>query len=427
MDQPMSTYPPAEQAAPPVAQRVGRKKRQPSGWGKLWAAFGLGVASYAIVTIIEVIALLRQGDTTTISNETMAIAEVLGGLVALLFIVALGGKNIARPSLKGMGTAWKAAIWLFVADGLFVVVEAFQVAMGFEEIEIAANWPSRVALLALLCFGIGLFEETTMRGLCLNGLLARMGRSRGGVYGAVILSSFFFGLLHFDPLVGFDDPLLVAQNCMKVLQSGMCGYLLAAILVNTRNIWAVALIHGANDFMLLFISNGLVDASVSTEYVQTGEDGVVILVLYIVLCTLYLPFIFIGRKLINQASPWRGDFYHYGEAQTAQPATTPVPYPANQPAMVYAAPPAGYPVATPAYTRVATTPAHARVAAAPMNQPAAPSFTNTPGAPASIDRPRRPRHAAPSTPWLTPEQRAARAALADIIPPIERKPDDQTL
>ena len=418
MDQQISTYPPTEQAAPPVAQQVRRKKRQPSGWGKLWAAFGLGVAAYAIITIIEIIALLRQGDTTTISNETMAIAEIIGGLVALLFIVALGGKNIARPSLKGMGTAWKAAIWLFVADGLFVVVEVIEVALGIEQIEIAANWPSRVALLGLLCLGIGLFEETTMRGLCLNGLLARMGRSRAGVYGAVILSSLFFGLLHFDPFVGFDDPLLVAQNCMKVLQSGMCGFLLAAILVNTRNIWAVALIHGANDFMLLFISNGLVDASVTTEYVQTGEDGVVILVLYIVLCILYLPFIFIGRKLINQASPWRGDFYHYEETAAAQPITVANAYPPSQPTMAYTTPPTGYPVATPVYIQAT---------AAPASYPGAPSVANAPVATTTVDRPHRPRHAAPPKPQLTPEQRAARAALADIIPLVEGKPDDQTL
>ena len=192
MEQPVATYAPVGQAAPPLAQPVQPRKRQPSGWGKLWAAFGLGVAAYVILIAIQVIVLVRAGAEASISNEDMAISELVAGMCALLFILALGGKRIARPSLRGMGTAWKAALWLFIADGLFVVLEAIEVALGFEQIEVAADWPVRVGILALLCFGIGLFEETTMRGLCLNGLLARMGRTRGGVYCAVILSSLMF-------------------------------------------------------------------------------------------------------------------------------------------------------------------------------------------------------------------------------------------
>ena len=182
-----------------------------------------------------------------------------------------------------------------------------------------------------------------MRGLCLNGLLARMGSTRGGVYAAIILSSLMFGFLHFNPLIDFGDQLQVAQNFMKVLQAGMCGFLFAAILVKTRNIWTVAIIHGADDFMLLFISSGLVGTELTTEYVSTGEEGIAILVVYSVLILLYLPFIFVGKKLIDQASPWRGDFYRYTETN---PTTTRV----NEP-ISYAAPtPARYP--SPASTPV---------------------------------------------------------------------------
>ena len=414
MEQPVATYAPDGQAAPPLAQPVQPRKRQPSGWGKLWAAFGLGVAAYVILIAIQIIVVLRAGAEASVSNEAMAVSELVAGVCALLFILALGGKRIARPSLKGMGTAWKAALWLFIADGLFVVLEAIEVALGFEQIEVAADWPVRVGILALLCFGIGLFEETTMRGLCLNGLLARMGRTRGGVYGAVILSSFFFGLLHFDPLAGFDDPILVAQNCMKVLQSGMCGYLLAAILVNTRNIWAVALIHGANDFMLLFIANGLTDASVTTDYVHSGDEGLAVLGVYIILCLLYLPFLFIGRRLINEASPWRGDFYHYGETAATPQRTAPAP--ANAPAPTaavaptsstvfptptHATPPTGYPVAERVDAPVPPTPT------APAPNP-------------SSNRPNGPRYAAPSATEAAARQQQARAraALADRLPRI---------
>ena len=317
-------------------------RKVPSGWAKLWASLGLGVFAYVLIVLIQLAGVLIGRIRPIDENTLMAIAEVSAGIAALLFVIALGGKNIAKPSLKGMGEAWVAASWLFFANGLFVAIEIATFAMGIEHIEIAPDWPVRTAALALLCFGVGLFEEATMRGLCLNGLLARLGRTRGGVYCAVILSSLIFGMLHFDPLIDFNDSLQVAQNIMKVVQTGMCGFLLAAIMVKTRNLWAVATIHAANDFMLLFLTSGLTDTAVTTDYVHTGEEGLAILTVYSILCVMYLPFLFIGKRLIDAGSPWRGDFYHYDE--TPRYATNPTGYPS--PAPLYPAAAAYYPVAT---------------------------------------------------------------------------------
>jgi membrane protease YdiL (CAAX protease family) len=317
----------------PVAQPV-KPAKPPTGWAKLWAAFGLGVAAWVIAIIIQICGMVLERIMPIDQNTLIAVSELVGGICALLFILALGGKRIARPSLEGMQEAWRAALWLFLVNGLMVAIGIGAVVMGIEPLEIAEDWPAQTAILALLCLSIGLFEEATMRGLCLNGLLARMGRTRGGVYAAIILSSLMFGMLHFDPSIDFGSPLEIAQNILKVLQSGMCGFLFACILVKTRNIWAVAIIHAANDFMLLFMSNGLVDADVTTEYVATGDDGVAILTVYIVLILLYLPFISIGKKLVDQASPWRGDFYHHAAAR--------------QPVMpIQEMPPIALPVATP--------------------------------------------------------------------------------
>ena len=317
MNQETPAYPPATQPA--------KDKRPPKGWAKLWAALGLGVAAFGITTLIQLVAVLVDPSLQTISqNALLAVSEFVGGICALLFIVALGGKEIARPSTKGMGEAWRAAGWLFVVNGTIVALGAIGIAMGVEPIEIAENWPARTALLALLCLSIGLFEESTMRGLCLNGLLARMGRTRAGVYGAVILSSLMFGFLHFDPFIDFGNPMEVAQDILKVVQSGMCGFLFACILVKTRNIWAVAIIHGVNDFMLLFMANGLVDADVAPQYVISGEEAGATLAIYIVFIVLYLPFIPIGKKLVDQASPWRGGFYPHEPARPlVQPAWSP--------------------------------------------------------------------------------------------------------
>ena len=316
--------------------------RLPSGWGKLWAALGLGIASYLVLIAAEVVGVLAMQATEVDFNVVMASCELIAGAFALLFVFLLGGKHIARPQMAGMGEAWVAALWLFGANGIFVAIEIAGVALGTTSIDIAPDWPLRTLVLALLCIGVGLLEESTMRGLCLNGLLVRMGRTRGGVYGAIIISSLLFGLMHIDPLSGFDDPLLIGQNLMKALQTGMCGFLFAAILVKTRNLWAVATIHAANDFMLLFLTSGLTDTAVTTDYVHTGEEGLAILTVYSILCVMYLPFLFIGKRLIDAGSPWRGDFYHYDE--TPRYATIPTGYPS--PAPLYPAATAYYPVAT---------------------------------------------------------------------------------
>lgn len=302
-------------------------KKTPSGWGKLWAALGLGILGFIVYLLVQIAAVIFTFTVPIDLNTLMAVCELFGGALILLFVIALGGKAICKPSTKGMGQAWKAAAWLFIVDGGLLLFDLVWMLAEGETPDIVEGWFVRTLIVAALCLGVGLFEETLMRGLCLNGLLARMGRSTGGVFGAVILSSFFFGMLHYDFFIDYSDPMQIAQNVMKVVQTGMVGYILAAILVKTKNIWTVIVIHAANDFMLMFMSMGLSNEELSTEYVATGEEAVMTLTVYIVVCLLYTPLIVIGTRLIKETGPWRGDFYHYGEAPelTAQPAT-PLPY-----------------------------------------------------------------------------------------------------
>lgn len=316
-------------------------RKAPSGWGKLWAAFGLGVLAFLVVIPASILGALAQVAWSVDYNVVYTIVETCAAIVAFLFFVALCGWKMGRPSVKGMGEAWKAAAWLFVVDGMLLALAIVEVIVGVEPFELSERWPMNTLVLAVLCLGVGIFEESTMRGLCLNGLLARMGRTRAGVYGAVIISSFLFGMLHFDPTINFSDPLEVAQNVMKVVQTGICGFLLAAIFIKTRNIWTAIIIHAANDFMLMFLSFGLMNEEIETEYVLSGNEGVEVLVVYCIICVLYSPLIIISKRLIDQASPWRGLFYKYDTAEANAGAMPPG-------ARVGAAPLApGIPVATP--------------------------------------------------------------------------------
>lgn len=310
---PMASPIPAPAPAPaPAPQPRHAARRKPSGWGKLWASLGLATLAYGLFMLAQIAAGFFMMGAGVELNPLITACEVLAAGLVLLFIAGMGGARAAKPSKQNMGDAWKAATWLLIVDGALVLIEIVGLAMGEETIEIAPDWPWRMVMVVVLCLAVGLFEEGLTRGLCLNGLLARMGRTTGGVLGAAIISSLLFGFMHFDLTIDFGDPLLVAQNFMKVLQTGMVGYLLAGILVSTRNLWAVALIHGATDFMLMFITYGLTAEEVSTEYVATGPDGMEALMVYAVMCVLYLPMVVTATRRILKAGPWRGLFWNDG-------------------------------------------------------------------------------------------------------------------
>lgn len=314
----LPTYPPVAQPVP-----MAKPPSQPSGWGKFLAALGLGTITYILYIGFQIAGLVFIYGVEVELNPVLAVCELFAGAFCLLFIVALGGKGIVRISSKGMGEAFKAAAWLLVVDAVLVAFDIIAVAAGEDSFTLAADWPTRLIVVLFLCLGVGLFEEGLVRGLLLNGLLARLGRSRRGVMVAVLISSFVFGMMHFDFFINFNDPLQVAQNFMKVLQTAMVGYLLAGILVKTRNLWAVILIHALSDFLLMFIAYGFSTENLSTEYVVTGEEGLYVLAVYVIMCVLYIPLVVVSTKMLRQAGPWRGAFYHHGEGPTSP--TEPLP------------------------------------------------------------------------------------------------------
>jgi hypothetical protein len=208
-----------------------------------------------------------------------------------------------------------------------------------------------------------------------------------------------FGLLHFDVLIDFTDPMQVAQNIMKVVQTGMCGFIFAAILVKTCNIWTVIVIHAANDFMLLFMTSALKAEEVSTQYVMTGDEGVAVLVVYCVICVLYTPLIVVGKRLIDEVGPWRGDFYPYEKARQAamlQDATPAEPIPAAAPAAPVAEialAEAAHPVLAAEIPQIgATIPRHAAPGALQNLEPGAPTDETDAEA---LAKAMRGKHAAP--------------------------------
>lgn len=159
----------------------------------------------------------------------------------------------------------------------------------------------RTISLIILCSCIGLCEEGLFRGLILHGLLGVMGRNRRGIVCAVVITSAVFGAAHIDWVtIDYGDMLSVAQAVMKVLQTGIFGYFLAAVILQTGDIVGAALVHAFGDFVLMVCWVGLMAQPTTTEYVSTGEDALETLMVYVVVCALYAPLVVKAHRMLRR-------------------------------------------------------------------------------------------------------------------------------
>ena len=298
--------------------------KQPKGWGKLVASFALAFACIVIQAIATLpIIILTQSDDMEL--PAAVVGELVGGIVALLFVCALGGRQLLHCSRSGMCFALRAGAVILGAD---VILLAFSLISVFVDstTPVSEHWPLNMVLVFAMSLGVGMYEEGMYRGLILHGLLARMGTSRSGIVGALVVSSLLFGLVHIFPAddLAWNAP-SIAQAALNILQTGMFGFVMGVVVLKTRSLWPAVMLHGLSDFLLLIVDMGLYDNPLSTDYVTTGEDAAAVVVVYSVMCVVYLfPVLYCIRRLKELPVPDRGQFYRV-RANTNVPPQQPVP------------------------------------------------------------------------------------------------------
>lgn len=220
----------------------------------------------------------------------------------MLVIMAIaGGRAAVAFSTKGFRFGWRKSIYLLclsLAMALFGFTKVIE-----EGSPLLPDWGLQLASAVALCACIGLFEEGLFRGVLLSGLLARMGSTRKGVMGAVVVSSLAFGVVHVVPFIvsgQVNDGPSVLQAVLKTLQAGIMGMLLAAVFIRTRNLWVVASVHGMND-LFATVSEALYSGSLSTNYVS-GDPGVALasIVVYGAYLLLCIPILISAVRMVRQ-------------------------------------------------------------------------------------------------------------------------------
>jgi membrane protease YdiL (CAAX protease family) len=128
---------------------------------------------------------------------------------------------------------------------------------------------------------IGALEEAGLRGLVLLGLVRAWGSTAKGLIQAIVVSSSVFGLLHLFNLG--TEPII--PTLLQVVFATFIGICFAGVLLRTRALLALVVIHGLIDLFS--------DLQVNSDAPATVSSALVV-------CVLTLPFAIAGLWVVRR-------------------------------------------------------------------------------------------------------------------------------
>lgn len=158
----------------------------------------------------------------------------------LLFLIPLTGKSVrsilGRPA-DGRSLLLVWPLFLVILMNLSDLLEG--------RIQIDMSRPVMVILYLAVYTSTGFFEEILCRGVILHLLLRRWGKSRKGIYGAVLWSGILFAAGHINGyLLGKMDLWSAAAQIFYAFFIGVC---FAACYLRIRSLWVIIVIHALFD------------------------------------------------------------------------------------------------------------------------------------------------------------------------------------
>ena len=281
------------------------KKLNRKGWKILFLSF-LALAGAAVLELIAFIAaiLFRLPEDGLMFSTASQFAAA--GSAALAMIV-MGGVAWLKPSRDDVKEMFRVGWPIIAADVVLLILGCVDFFAG--GMTVASAWLPKLAGTLFLCLFIGIAEEVVFRGVLLNGILAVTGRSHRGTMAAVAIVSLMFGFAHVDPSKDFATPFMAIQAALKMVQTGLFSVILCSVVLRTHRLGGAALFHGLSDFLLMIPGIVLAGEQLTTNYVNTGEEGMTTLVMYLAIIAFYLPFAIKAiRGMPRERLTYRGVF-----------------------------------------------------------------------------------------------------------------------
>lgn len=245
--------------------------------------------------------LLRPAGPLVGAIAAALVAVVLGFAAYSLFV-----RRIERRPVTELAPdrAWpELAAGLAIGSGVLAAAIGVLAALGLYQVEGRRDWTVLVVPL-LMSIGTGVIEEIVFRGI-----VFRLLEEASGTWGALVLSSALFGLLH------LVNPQATLQGAVAIVFEA--GVMLAAAYVLTRRLWLPIGIHVGWNFtqggvfgvpVSGFRSRGWLDGTLSgPDWLSGGRFGaeasIVAVILGIALGTTLL--VMAARRGRFIAPPWR--------------------------------------------------------------------------------------------------------------------------
>ncbi len=194
-----------------------------------------------ILGIYEIVGPRRLGinlDKTTEQLVGMTLTRGLGGIVFLVLLWYLGYR-VLNPVKKPF---WRSLI--FCIPAFVVVINNLHIYTLIIGVEKVTSGGGMIALLALECFCVGLFEEMAFRGVVFLGILERRRTRVLDIVIAIIISSVIFGIVHSINFLYMSPGAVLQQIGYSFLIGAMCS----VVLVRTQNIWLCVVLHAIFNF-----------------------------------------------------------------------------------------------------------------------------------------------------------------------------------
>ena len=141
--------------------------------------------------------------------------------------------------------------------------------------------------------GVGLFEETLMRGTLFNIMRESWKDQQHGIMKAAIISSIMFGIPHILNLI--ENPQLRCQTAAQMIYATLIGIYFCGLYVKHRNFMGLVIIHALVDA----IAEGIALFSTDIERMTQMDVSCMDAVIQVVIC---LPFLYWGIKDLRSCS-----------------------------------------------------------------------------------------------------------------------------
>lgn len=222
----------------------------------------------------------------------VTIGHTLTGLVLVGLLAKLGMVEDARFTHP---REWQA-VWLVWPFLVFTLLNLDSLISGYLKID--TSRPGLIILFVFLNLSIGFAEEIMVRGVVLNLLLRKWGRSRQDIYLSVLLSSLLFGGAHiFNLITGHLPPLANLTQIGYSIAFGIAfGIVFAACFLRNNSIWPVIIMHAAVDF-----AGGLRHISIgSGDQLPTANNTVEAALTSLIIS---LPLLLYGLFILQKVEP----------------------------------------------------------------------------------------------------------------------------